>query len=125
MQPPVVPPPTETPRRFGALRHRDFALLWSGLLVSNAGTWMQSVAQGWLTYALTNSPFYLGLLGASFAVPMIVLPIFGGTIADRFPRLRILKITQTVMMVLAAAMATLAYLRLITVWDMIVVSFLS
>jgi MFS family permease len=123
--PPVVPTPTESPRRFGALRHRDFALLWSGLLVSNAGTWMQNVAQGWLAYALTNGPFYLGLLGASFAVPMIVLPIFGGTIADRSPRLRILKITQTVMMLLAAAMATLAYLRLITVWDLIAISFLS
>jgi hypothetical protein len=44
MQPPVVPPPVETPRRFGALRHRDFALLWSGLLVSNAGTWLPNVA---------------------------------------------------------------------------------
>jgi MFS family permease len=56
---------------------------------------------------------------------MIVLPLFGGTIADRFERLTILKFTQTFMMVAAAAMATLAYLRIITIWDMIAISFLS
>src|SRR6185437_15522944 len=112
-------------RRFGALHYRDFTLLWVGLLVSNAGTWMQSVAQGWLTYQMTNSPFYLGLLGASFAVPMIALPMIGGTIADRIDRLAILKFTQTAMMLLAATMATLSLLHLITIWDIIVISFLS
>ncbi len=116
---------TPSPRKFGALRYRDFTLLWIGLLVSNAGTWMQNVAQGWLTYELTNSPFYLGLLGASFAVPMIVLPMIGGTIADRVDRLTILKFTQTAMMLCAAAMATLALFRIITIWDIIVISFLS
>jgi len=112
-------------RRFGALGYRDFTLLWTGLLISNAGTWMQNVAQGWLAYALTNSPLYLGLLGASFAVPMVLLPIFGGTIADRFERLNILKITQTLMMIAAVVMATLAYLRIITIWEMIAISFVS
>src|SRR6185437_6308011 len=86
---------------------------------------MQNVAQGWLAYALTNSPLYLGLIGASFAVPMILLPIFGGAIADRFNRLGILKVTQTIMMLAAVVMATLAYLRVITIWEMIAVSFLS
>ncbi len=120
-----ISPTGASTRRFGALRYRDFTLLWVGLLVSNAGTWMQNVAQGWLTYQLTNSPFYLGLLGASFAVPMIALPMIGGTIADRIDRLSILKVTQTTMMLLAAAMATLSLLRLITIWDIIVISFLS
>jgi MFS family permease len=124
-QPAVPATDRRQPRKFGALRHRDFALLWSGLLISNAGTWMQSVAQGWLAYQLTNSPFYLGLLGASFAVPMIALPLLGGTIADRFDRLAILKVTQTAMMLGAVAMATLAFLRVITIWDMIAISFLS
>jgi MFS family permease len=113
------------PRKFGALRHRDFTLLWVGLLLSNSGTWMQNVAQGWLAYALTRSPFDLGLLGASFAVPMILLPLVGGTIADRVDRLTILKFTQTAMLGAAMAMATLALLRVITIWDMIAISFLS
>jgi len=115
----------EKARRFGALHYRDFTLLWAGLLVSNAGTWMQSVAQGWLTYEISNNPFYLGLLGASFAIPMIALPAVGGTIADRVDRLTVLKFTQTAMMLCAVAMATLALFRVITIWDIIVVSFLS
>ena len=55
------------------LRHRNFTWLWSGLLVSNVGTWMQNVAQSWLVLQLTSSPLWLGLLGLSFAVPMIRL----------------------------------------------------
>ena len=65
--------------RYPALRHRNFTLIWSGLLVSNMGTWMQNVAQSWLIYKLTgNDPWYLGLLGLSFAVPMVVVPPLGG-----------------------------------------------
>lgn len=114
-----------TPRRFGALRYRDFVMLWAGLLVSNTGTWMQSVAQGWLVYQLTNSPFYLGLLGASSALPRIFLPMVGGTLADRYDRCAILKITQTIMLLAAAAMGTLALAGTINIWHIIVVSFIS
>ena len=58
--------------RFSALRHRNFRLIWTGQIVSNVGTWMQSVGTGWLVLQLTNSPLWLGLLGLSFALPMIV-----------------------------------------------------
>ena len=67
--------PTPAPR-FGALQHRNFLLLWAGLIVSNVGSWMQNVAEGWLILQLTNSPLWIGLLGLSFALPMIVLPLF-------------------------------------------------
>src|SRR5262249_8858009 len=110
---------------FGPLRHRDFALLWGGLLVSNSGTWMQSVAQGWLAYALTNSPLWLGLLGAAFAVPMIALPLVGGTIADRIDRLVILRVTQTIMLVCAAVLAVLTLAHVVTIWHMVVLAFIS
>ena len=80
--------------RFAALQHRNFTLLWSGLIVSNVGTWMQNVAQGWLVLQLTNSPLWLGLLGLSFALPMIVLPLVGGAVTDRVHRIRLLYITQ-------------------------------
>src|SRR5512137_2185794 len=76
--------------RFAALHYKNFTLLWSGLIVSNVGTWMQNVGTGWLILQLTNSPLWLGLLGLSFAIPMIVLPLIGGTIADRFHRIRLL-----------------------------------
>ena len=56
-------------RRFGALRHRSFALLWGGLLLSNTGTWMQGTAQGYLVYELTSSPLALGLLALGAGRP--------------------------------------------------------
>jgi fatty acid desaturase len=65
-------------RRLGALRHRQFSLLWVGLLISNSGTWMQSTAQSYLVYQLTSSPLALGLLGFSFALPMLLLPPSAG-----------------------------------------------
>ena len=81
--------PTQTPApRFAALQHRNFTLLWAGLIVSNTGTWMQNVAQGWLVYQLTNSPFWLGMLALSFALPMTLLPLFGGAVIDRIPEKR-------------------------------------
>jgi MFS family permease len=111
--------------RFAALRHRNFTLLWSGLLVSNVGTWMQNVAQGWLVLQLTNSPLWLGLLGLSFAIPMIVFPLFGGAVADRVNRIRLLYITQTGQMLVAFALAILTWSNLINVWFILIGSFLS
>ncbi len=69
--------------RFAALGYRNFKLIWSGLIVSNMGTWMQNVANGWLVLQLTNSPLWLGLLGLSFALPMIILPPLAGAVVDR------------------------------------------
>jgi len=77
--------------RYPALRHRNFTLIWSGLLVSNMGTWMQNVAQSWLIYKLTgNNPLYLGWLGLAFAIPMVAVPPIGGVVADRVDRVRLL-----------------------------------
>src|SRR5512141_3056431 len=111
--------------RFAALRHRNFTLLWSGLLVSNVGTWMQNVAQGWLVLQLTDSPLWLGLLGLSFAVPMIAFPLIGGAVSDRVNRIRLLYFTQTGQMLVAFALALLTWLNLVNVWYILIGSFLS
>jgi MFS family permease len=103
--------------RFAALQHRNFTLLWWGLIVSNVGTWMQNVAQGWLVLQLTNSPLWLGLLGLSFALPMIVLPLVGGAVTDRVHRIRLLYITQTGLMLNAFALALLTWLGVVNPWD--------
>jgi MFS family permease len=121
----VSSPTTTVVNRLGPLQHRDFTLLWAGLLVSNSGTWMQSVAQGWLAYALTNSPLWLGLLGAAFALPMIALPLVGGTIADRVDRLVILRITQTLMLACAAILAALTLARVVSIWHMVALTLIS
>src|SRR5512135_3296679 len=112
-------------RRFPALYHRNFTLLWAGLIVSNAGTWMQIFAQGWLVLQLTNSPLWLGLLGLSFALPMIVLPLLGGAIADHVNRIKLLYITQTGSMLTAFALAILTWLGVVNVWHILIASFIG
>ncbi len=95
-------------RQYPALQHRAYRLLWSGLLVSNMGTWMQNVAQSWLIYKMTNNDArYLGWLGLAFAIPMIALPAVGGMLADRYPRAAILRITQWSMALVALVQAIL------------------
>jgi MFS family permease len=112
-------------RRFAALRNRNFALLWFGLIISNSGSWMQVVAQGWLVYELTGSPFYLGVVGFARAVSMIVLPPMGGVIADRVSRLQFLKVTQVASFLLALLLAILVSTGLVQVWQIIALSFLT
>ena len=103
------------PRVVIALRHRDFRLFWSGNLLSNIGTWMQNIAQGWLVLELTNSPFWLGVVGFASTIPILLLALVGGVIADHMDKRRLLIITQSAMMVFAFTMAALAWLRIINV----------
>src|SRR5512147_1381287 len=91
--------------RFAALGYKNFRLIWSGLIVSNIGTWMQNVANSWLVLQLTNSPLWLGLLGFSFAVPMILIPPFAGAVVDRVHRVRLIFFTQSMMLLNALALA--------------------
>ena len=79
-----------------AFRHRNYRLFFSGQLISLVGTWMQQVAQGWLVLQLTNDPFLLGLVAAVQFLPVLVLGLFGGLIADALPKRRTLIGTQVV-----------------------------
>jgi MFS family permease len=88
-----------------ALRHRNYRLFFAGQLVSLIGTWMQSVAQAWLIYRLTDSPFLLGVVGFANNFPVFFIAPFGGMLADRISRRRILLATQTASMILAALLA--------------------
>ena len=121
----AVPQAPAAARRFSALRNRNFALLWFGLLVSNSGSWMQLVAQGVLVYDLTRSAFALGLVSFARAVPMMVVTPMGGVVADRVPRLRLLKVTQITALCLALVLAVLTSAGVITVWQIALLSLLS
>jgi MFS family permease len=112
-------------QRLGALRSRDFRLLWIGSVISNVGTWMHIVSQGWLMYQLTDSPLFLGLIGLARAVPLLSFPLWGGVVADRIARVRILYVTQLAAMVLAAWLATMTVAGLVQPWHILVFSFLS
>jgi MFS family permease len=106
------------PLRFGALRHRKFAIFWLGLLISHTGTWMQAVGQGWLVYQLTNTPVWLGVTSLAFALPMIVLPLFGGALADRVNRLQLMRRLQLVAAAAATVLAGATYLGVTRAWHL-------
>src|SRR2546426_11392852 len=90
---------------FRALQHRNYRLYWVGQLVSLVGTWMQSVAQGWLMHRLTDSAFMLGLLGFMQFLPVLLLSLWAGVIADRMDKRRLLYLTQGAALLQAAVLA--------------------
>src|SRR5512146_1488360 len=93
-----------------ALRHRNFQLFFSGMLISLIGTWMQSVAQAWLVYRLTGSSLLLGTVAFAAQLPVFFLAPVGGALADRMERRRIIIVTQSAAMVLALCLAALTLL---------------
>ena len=101
--------PTRPARRsinpFRALQvHRNFRLFWTGQTVSLIGTWMQQVGQGWLALELTNSAFMVGLVSAAGSFPVLLLSLYGGVVADRRSKLRIVIICQALLLIEAAAL---------------------
>jgi MFS family permease len=113
------------PGPFAALHFRDFRLFWIGLFISNVGTWMQMTAISWMLYDMTHSPLQLGLNGLFRAGPSIVLGIFGGAMADRYDRKRLMLATQITSMVLAFALGALDQTGLIQVWHIYAFTALS
>jgi MFS family permease len=104
-------------------RHRNYRLFFAGQLVSLMGTWMQSVAQAWLVYRLTHSPFLLGLTSFCAQVTVFFMASFGGMIADRVDRRKMLLVTQALSMLQAAILAGLTLAGVVQVWEVIVLAF--
>lgn len=99
-----------------ALRHRNFRLFFAGQLVSLVGTWMQSVAQAWLVYRLTGSPALLGFVSFAGQIPVFVLAPWGGAVADRYSRHRIVVGAQVSAMLLALVLSVLTFTGAVEVW---------
>ena len=97
------------PRGLRALNHAQFRRFFSAQLIALTGSWMQTVAQSWLVLSLTNSPFRLGLIGTLQFAPVLFFSVFSGAVADRFPKRRILMLTQATLACQAAALGTLAW----------------
>jgi MFS family permease len=104
---------------FAPLRHRNFRLLWIGMLISQTGSWMQFVAQGYLVDQLTKAPIYLGLLGLAQAVPRFMFALLGGVAADRLDRRRMLLITNALLMASAWLLWWLTYTHRIQIWHIL------
>lgn len=107
---------------FTALRHRNFRLYWSGMCVSLIGTWMQNTAQPWLAYTLTGSPFLLSLVGILQFTPVLFFSLFAGVIIDRFPKKKILLVTQSSALLTSLALALLVQTGHIRYWHILLMA---
>ena len=109
---------------FRSLRVRNFRLFWIGQMISVSGTWMQTVAQNWLVLSLTESGVALGVTVALQFLPMLLFGMWGGLIADRFDKRRILFVTQMIPLVLALVMFVLVATGAVALWMIYVMAFL-
>jgi len=103
-------------RAFGALRHRDFRLLWGASLGFHVSNWMQQVAQNWLLYDLTGSALLVGLNGFIRTVPFLVMSLYAGTIADRVDRRKLLLLIECALCALTFALGIIVLSGNIRVW---------
>jgi MFS family permease len=101
---------------FASLRVRNYRLYFFGQMISQAGTFMQQIAQAWLVLKLTNSGTALGLIAALQNVPILLLAPWGGTLADRFPKRRLLLLTQTGFGLLALLLGGLVIAGVVRLW---------
>jgi len=104
---------------FEAFQERDYRLFWTTQFISNIGSWMQGIAQGWLVYHLTDSPFLLGFVGFANSIPQFFLMLPGGVVADRFDRRRVVSASQWVQTLAALWLAISIYSHRIAVWQII------
>src|SRR5436305_12650100 len=103
-------------RAFVALRHRNFRLFWFGQLISLIGTWMQTIGQAWLVLELTHSALLLGLVGALQFLPVLLFTLFGGVLADRWPKRTVLLFTQSSAMIEAIILWILVATGMVQIW---------
>jgi MFS family permease len=118
-----VPRPSAR-QAFTSLKYRNYRLWFVGQLASLVGTWMQTTAQGFLVFQLTNSPVYLGYVGFAAGIPSWLFTLYGGVISDRMPRRKLLVITQTSMMILAFILAALTFAKIVQPWHIVLLAFL-
>ena len=113
------------PRGLSPLRHRDFALYWVGQCVSQVGTFIEMTATTYLLYAITSSPLLLGLGGLVRGVPILGLALFGGALADRIDRRRLLLFTQGAQVATSLLLGTLVATGTIQFWHIYVIGFVN
>jgi len=103
----MTSPTSRRPALLSPLRHRDFRLFWTGLLLSSVGSQFTTVAMAWQIYELTDSPLQIGLIGLARAVPQIAILLFGGLLADAVNRRRLMMLTQASLFAVSGALALL------------------
>ncbi len=110
---------------FEAFQESDYRRFWVSQFFSNVGSWMQAVAQGYLVYRLTNSAFLLGFVGFANAIPSFFLMLYGGVLADRFDRRRVVKLSQWAQALSALALAISIWMGTLAVWQIVAAAIVS
>ncbi len=111
-------------RAFRSLRHRNYRWYWCGQVISVIGSAMQSIGQAWLVLELTHSAWQLGLVGALQGLPVLLFSIFGGVFADRWPKRRVLLLTQSAAAIQALVLWLLITTGSVQVWHLYVLALL-
>src|ERR1700716_940116 len=115
--------PMTTPSPWSPLRHRLFRALWIATIVSNIGTWMQYVGAGWLMPSLSSSPSMVALVEAADSLPVMLLALPAGAIADIVDRRRLLIAVQVYFLIVIGALALLTALDMTTPWGLLAFTF--
>ena len=122
--PRVTVPTSINPFRV-VLKHRNFRIFLLGQTLSLIGTWMQTMAQGWLALELTNSPFLVGLVATATSIPILLFTMPAGVLVDRADKLRLVRIAQSAYLLEATALWALVATHRITIGSLLGLAFLS
>jgi predicted MFS family arabinose efflux permease len=117
--------PARLPGFLSAFGYRNYRLLWTGAFLSSIGTWTQDVALSWLIHSRLGDPFYLGLRAFASDAPLIAFMLVGGVVADRFPRRRVLLVSNAMQMAFAGALLVLYLLGRLGIGAILVIAFLT
>jgi MFS family permease len=121
---PAATPGSRLHTAFRALRHRNYKLWFFGQGLSLVGTWMQSMAQQVLVYRLTGSAISLGIVNLMTFLPLLPFSFWGGSLADRMSKRKILVITQTLMLIQAIILAAITWAGIVRVWHVYLMAFI-
>ena len=119
----MTPPRTAARRSVSAFRHRNYRLFFTGQAISLVGTWMQQVAQAWLVLEISDGdPLWLGVVAAAQFIPVMILGLFAGVLADSLPKRQTLLAVQVVMMVLAIVLTVLSASGVVQIWMVVLLA---
>jgi MFS family permease len=107
---------------FSSLKHKNFRYFWIGQCISLLGTWIQRTAQAWLVYSITRSPFLLGLIGVFQFGPVFLFSLFVGVLIDRFPKKKLLIMTQLIFMIQSLILAYLVWIHTVKYWQVAILA---
>lgn len=107
---------------FISLIHKNFRYYWIGMCISLIGTWMQNIAQPWLAYSLTKSPFLLSLIGTLQFTPVLIFSLFAGVFVDKFSQKHIILFTQSASLVITLILAILVFSGKIQYWHILIMA---